>query len=119
MDLSQDPVINAVHNGIKRGIRVALENDCLDSAVVLILSGIDAMVYITMPAGQDDVTRDDFVKWAEQYIKFPCSEQLTGLDLYGARCAMLHSYSTASKLSREGECRQVGYMSKICSRSSF
>ncbi len=25
-DLSKDPVINAVHNGIKRGIRVALEN---------------------------------------------------------------------------------------------
>jgi len=111
-DLSQDPVINAVHNGIKHGIRVALENDCLDSAVILILSGIDAMAYVAMPAGQYDVTRDDFVKWAEQYIKFPCSEQLTGLDLYGARCAMLHSYGTASKLSREGKCRQVGYMDK-------
>ena len=70
------------------------------------------MAYIAMPAGQYDVTRDDFVKWAEQYIKFPCSEQLTGLDLYGARCAMLHSYGTASKLSREGKCRQVGYMDK-------
>ena len=91
---------------------MALENDCLDSAVILILSGIDAMAYIAMPAGQYDVTRDDFVKWAEQYIKFPCSEQLTGLDLYGARCAMLHSYGTASKLSREEKCRQVGYMDK-------
>lgn len=49
-DLSEDPIINAVHNGIKRGIRVALENDCLDSAVILILSGIDAMVYISMSA---------------------------------------------------------------------
>lgn len=111
-DLSKDPLINAVHNGIKRGIRVALENDCLGSAVILILSGIDAMAYIAMSASQDDVTRGDFVRWAEQYIKFPCSEQLTGLDLYGARCAMLHNYGTASELSREGKCRQVGYMDK-------
>ena len=106
-DLSTDPLINAVHNGIKRGIRVALENDCLGSAVILILSGIDAMAYVGMPAGQEDVTRNDFITWVERYIKFSCSEQLSGWDLYGARCAMLHSYGTASDLSRKGKCRQM------------
>jgi hypothetical protein len=111
-DLSRDPIINAVHNGIKRGIRVALENDCFDSAVILILSGIDAMAYLAMPASQEDVTRSDFVRWVERYIKFPCKEQLTGLDLYGARCAMLHNYGVASDLSRKRKCRQVGYMDK-------
>ena len=111
-DLSTDPLINAVHNGIKRGIRVALENDCLGSAVILILSGIDAMAYVGMPAGQEDVTRNDFITWVERYIKFSCSEQLSGWDLYGARCAMLHSYGTASDLSRKGKCRQIGYMDK-------
>ncbi|TMA11717.1 MAG: hypothetical protein E6J89_06980 [Deltaproteobacteria bacterium] len=109
-DLGKDPIINAVHNGIKRGIRVALEHDCLGSAVILILCGVDAMAYLDMPASQHDATRNDFVRWAEQYIKFPCNEQLTGLDLYGARCAMLHNYGTASDLSRKGKCRQVGYM---------
>jgi len=111
-DLSEDPIINAVHNGIKRGIRVALENECLDSAVILILCGIDAMAYIGMPANQKDVKDADFVKWAERYIKFPCREQLTGWDLYGARCAMLHTYGIASRLSRQGKCRQIGYMSR-------
>jgi len=111
-DLSKDPLINAVHNGIKRGIRVTLENDCLGPAVILILSGIDAMAYLAMPATQNDVIRDDFVTWVEQFIKFPCKEQVTGLDLYGARCAMLHNYGTASELSRKGKCRQVGYMDK-------
>lgn len=111
-DLRRDPIINAVHNGIKGGIRVAIENDCLGSAVILILSGIDSMAYLAMPATQDDVTRSDFVRWAEQYIKFPCNEQLTGLDLYGARCAMLHNYGIASDLSRKGKCRQIGYMDR-------
>lgn len=118
-DLRQDPIINAVHNGMKRGIRVALENDCLGSAVILILSGMDTMAYLSMPDGQTDVHRSDFVKWAEQYITFPCTEQLTGWDLYGARCAMLHSYGIASKLSREGTCRQIGYLDKAIPEVRF
>ena len=111
-ELSRDPIINAIQNGIKRGIRITLENNCLGSAVILILSGIDAMAYLEMPVDQNDVIRSDFVRWVERYIKFPCKEQLTGLDLYGARCAMLHNYGTASDLSRKGRCRQVGYMDK-------
>ena len=111
-DLSRDPIVNAINNGIKRGIRVALENECYGSVVVLILSGIDTMAYLGMPAGQQDVTRNDFVTWVDKYIRFPCREQLTGWDLYGARCGMLHSFSTISKLSRDGQCRQVGYMDR-------
>jgi hypothetical protein len=52
------------------------------------------------------------VSWAERYIKFPCTEQLSGLDLYGARCGVLHTYTIDSDLSRAGVCRRVGYMDK-------
>lgn len=107
-----DPIVNAIYDGIKRGIEVTLENCCYGSAVKLIYSGIDTMAYLNTPAGQLDVERKDFISWVERYIKFPCKEQLTGLDLYGARCAMLHTYSARSKLSREGKCRMVCYMDK-------
>ena len=112
VDLSRDSIINVIHNGIKQSIRVLLENRCFGAAVILIYSGIDTMAYLDMPASQEDVTRTDFVRWAERYIRFPCTEQLTGLDLYGARCGMLHSYSVASNLSRQGKCRQIAYMDK-------
>lgn len=108
--LSRDPIINAVYNGIKKGIRVALENECYGSAVILIYSGIDTMAYLSIPDGQEDVTRNDFIKWANGYISFPCKEQVTGLELYGARCGMVHTYSIASRLSRQGKCRQIGYV---------
>jgi hypothetical protein len=110
--IERDPIIHAIYGGIKRGIQVAIENGCFESAVILILSGIDSMAYLSMPSSQQDVKRDDFVKWAERYIKFPCKNQLTGLDLYGARCAMLHSFGVVSDLSRTGQCRKVGYMDK-------
>lgn len=109
-DLTKDPIVNAIHNGIKGGINVTVENKCFGSAVILIYSGMDTMAYLNMPLGQEEVTKRDFVEWVEKYIHFPCTEQLTGLDLYGARCSTLHRYGVVSRLSKEGKCRQVGYM---------
>lgn len=109
-DLSRDSVINVIDRGIKEGIRVTIENKCYGSAVILILSGIDTMAYLSMPETQEDVQKTDFIGWVDKYLRFPCKEQLTGLDMYGARCGMLHSYSSNSKLCREGKCRQIGYM---------
>ena len=56
------------------------------------------------------VTRTDFVRWAGRYIRFPCKEQLTGEDLYGARCAMVHQYGAESDMSRGGKAGIIGYM---------
>jgi len=109
-DLSRDFVTNFVHGQLKRSIRVLLEAECLSAAVVLIYSGMDTMAWIGMPAGQRGVTRTDFIRWAGRYVRFPCREQLTGEDLYGARCAMVHQYGAESAISRQGKCRLVGYM---------
>lgn len=110
--MERDPIINVVHQGIKNGIRVTLENSCFSSAIILIYSGIDTMAFLGMPSTQTDVTRNDFINWCDKYIKFHCNEQLTGLDLYGARCGVLHNHSSYSRLSRSGQCRLIGYMSK-------
>jgi hypothetical protein len=61
------------------------------------------------PQTQDNVTRKDFIAWASRYVRFPGREQLTGEDLYGARCAILHQHAAESDLSRQGKCRIVGY----------
>jgi len=106
---SDDLVINVVQQGIKRGIDVAIENHCYGSSVILIYSAIDTMAFLGMPAAQKDVARADFVAWADRYMRFPCKEQITGIELYAARCAMLHNYGTRSRLSRKGQARQVGY----------
>ena len=61
---------NTCREGV--GVEVAIQNNCLASAVILVLSGIDSMAFLNMPASQTDVTRTDFIKWADRYIKFPC-----------------------------------------------
>jgi len=109
---SQDPIINVIHNSIRKGINVTLENECDASAVILMLSAIDAMAFLVIPESQQDVRAEDFITWADQYIRFPGKEQLTGADLYGARCAMLHSFGAQSRMSRNGQCRVILWMDK-------
>ena len=65
--MERDPITKAIYGGIKKGIRVAVENNCLGSAVILILSGIDSMAFLNMPSSQQDVQGIDFIKWADQY----------------------------------------------------
>jgi len=108
--LSEDPIINVITNGIKRDIDVALANQCYRAAAILMLSAIDTMAFLAMPEAQAEVTKRDFITWANKYIHFPGPDQLTGADLYGARCAMLHCYGVRSRMSRNGECRVLGYM---------
>lgn len=98
-DLQRDPIINAIQNGIKHDIEVALTNERYRAATILIYAGMDAMAFLNIPAGHTEVSRDDFIRWAERYVRFPCREQLTGADLYGARCAMLHAYGVVSPRS--------------------
>ena len=109
-DVTKESIANVIHAGIKHGIEVLLEQKCYGSAVILIYAGMDAMAFLSLPEGRQDVIGDDFIRWTEQYIHFSCREQLTGLDLYGARCGMVHNYSIMSRLSRQGKCRQIGYV---------
>ena len=62
-----------------------------------------------MPTGQLKVTGKYFIEWADKYIRFPCKEQITGIELYGARCGMLHQYGAESDYTRSGNHRKIYY----------
>jgi hypothetical protein len=70
------------------------------------------MAFLEMPESQREVKSHDFIAWASRYVRFSGKEQLTGEDLYGARCAVLHSYTLQSKMSRLGKCRELVYIHK-------
>jgi hypothetical protein len=110
MSIKADPVYSAIQDGIKADIEFCLQHKRLRATVILIYAGIDTMATLDMPAGQGEVTREDFIRWTERYIRFQSKERPTGLDLYGARCGYLHSYGSESRLSKQGKCRQIGYV---------
>jgi len=106
---SRDAITNVIQNGVKRDIDILLANKAYRGALVLIYAGIDFLARLSMPPQKTKVTRDHFIAWAERYIQFPCRDQLTGLDLYAARCGVLHTYSADSDLTVAKKARRIGY----------
>ena len=90
-------------------IELCFAQDCVLSGLTLLYSGIDSAAWLFSPRSQLDVKRFDFVQWCDKYMipgsDLPCS----GVDLYAARCALLHTYTARSKLSREGKAKKLFY----------
>lgn len=110
--LQNDPIQNAIYNGIKKSIEVCIENDCFAAVTILVYSGIDTMAFLSMPPDQVEVNRNDFIKWCDKYLRLTGSNQIQGIEYYSARCSVLHSYGVESKLTRDGKARKIGYMDR-------
>jgi len=98
-------------DGICSDIKKARDNTILAGSVILTLSAIDAMSFLAMPLGQKKVHRRDYVNWVEKYMKTDPKQpyQYKGIDLYGARCGIVHRYGVKSRLSEKGQCKIFAY----------
>ena len=99
--------------GVRIGEIVQASNLCLNSKFP---SAALSLMYIALDTAasldhrlRKETSRFRFVKWVERYIlcsgDLPCS----ALDLYGARCGLLHTYSPRSRLSSKGHVAEIWY----------
>jgi hypothetical protein len=73
---------------------------------------IDTMAFLSMPATQTSQTRKDFIAWADAYLKGDLGQpyQYAGIDVYAARCAVLHAFGAESELhQRNCTIKKFGY----------
>lgn len=105
----KEDIENIINNGIKGDIEFVYSNGRIRATLVLIYAGIDAMATLNMANNQEEVRRKDFIDWVDKYLHIPGDIQLTGVDFYGARCALLHSYGVQSRLSSQGVAREIDY----------
>jgi len=76
-------------------------------ALIILYSAIDTLAWAGREDG--DVTRDDFVFWVERYMQPEKTLGCTAIDLYGARCGLVHSGIAESRLSRAGNTSVLWY----------
>ena len=86
-----------------REIAKAQDADALIAALAMVFVGIDTMAWLSLPVGSNSVKRDDFCSWVDNYLKTDADQpyQYVGIDVYAARCAMLHSYGSLSDLHKK------------------
>jgi hypothetical protein len=87
-------------------IRHLAEANCYVQALVVLYSAIDTLAWADLRSG--DVKRSDFCKWVDAYLR-PQQMGCTSDDLYGARCALVHSTAAESSMSRKGLAGELWY----------
>jgi len=101
--------VAAIPNGYQpilelyREIAKAQDADALVAALAMVFVGIDTMAWLSLPISSNSVKRDDFCSWVDTYLKADADQpyQYVGIDVYAARCGMLHSYGSLSDLHKK------------------
>jgi hypothetical protein len=90
-------------------IRLCFDNHLHMPALALIYCGIDVLANLCRPAENSEVKSSDFIGWAERYMECQKYLGVSGVDLYGARCGVLHTYTMDSRLSAKGHAKRILY----------
>jgi hypothetical protein len=96
-----------------RAIGCCFDSDLPEASLTLLYSGIDTLGLLAASPDETDARRSTFVDWCDKYILTRLNstdgKSLTALDLYAARCGILHTSSSVSSLGRDGEAREICY----------
>lgn len=84
------------------------ENLC-GHLLIIIYSTIDTLGLLDAPPKQTEATGDSFKDWTKNYLLSWPGIEFNETDLWSARCAVLHTFTTESRLSRDGRAKELQY----------
>jgi hypothetical protein len=76
-------------------------------ALILLYSGIDVVGVVERKPVTG--TKASFIHWVDSYMLKPKPLGCSSIELYGARCGLLHTLALESDLSKSGKARQINY----------
>jgi len=100
--------------GLVRELKRCEDAGHLTGALILAYVCIDTMAFLSLPEGESEQTRTDFIRWVDTYLKAHDDQpyQYRGIDVYAARCAVLHAFSSETERHRKDPTVRVfGYHS--------
>ncbi len=99
-----------------RAIGLCFDSGLPEAILTLLYSGIDTLGFLAAAPSKQNATDETFMNWCNEYLltrlKSVDGKTLTALDIYAARCGILHTSSSVSNRSRKGEAREVCYQFK-------
>jgi hypothetical protein len=83
-------------NGLIQEIKKCEVAGATTSSLAMAYICIDTMAYLASSAEREVHNRTDFINWVDTYLKGLPQQpyQYNGMDVYGARCALLHAFSS-------------------------
>lgn len=106
----EERAVDALAQNIKELVQEI--DDCMERGrllpcLSLLYTGIDVIASLERQPGEK--AWQSFTRWADRYMLQQTELQVTALELYGARCGILHTFTAESTLHARGQVRQVWY----------
>lgn len=89
---------------------LSLNKWLMTPALVLLFSTIDVASGLDPELRLHCRVRDRFEAWVDKYLLPTSRLSCTATDLYGARCGLVHDYSSESNLSSNGRAKEIYYV---------
>jgi len=81
----------------------------IGQSLVIAYSAIDTLGLLDAPKEQVSSSGQSFKNWATAYLLVQPGINFSAVDLWGARCAVLHTSTSESDLSRSGAAKKLVY----------
>ena len=104
-----DQMIERYFLSTTKAIGTLFKADLLPHSLVIIYSTIDTCGLLDAPATQTVATGGSFKEWVKKYVLTYPGLEFNEIDLWAARCAVLHTFTSESDLSNAGKARQLVY----------
>lgn len=95
--------------GTAKAIKVLQDENLYGHMLIIIYSTIDACGLLDASSNQVEATSTSFKNWVKKYLLPNTSLGFNEVDLWGARCSVLHTFTSESRLSRKGEASELQY----------
>jgi hypothetical protein len=105
-DIALQPYFQAIRQ-LKDSIEDCVSKGRVLSCLTLLYSAID--IFASLERQPNEGTRGSFVRWVDTYMLPNSALQFSSIDLYAARCGIVHAFSAESDLSRSGKARKIVY----------
>lgn len=99
-------------------IDLCIKKNLATPSLILIYSAIDIAGWLNSDKPNEKVV-NSFTNWVNKYMLPTKLLNCTALELYGARCGLLHNLSSDSNLSERGTVRKIIYASKTIELSKL
>jgi len=87
-------------------IQLLIDHQYTASAITLLYAWVDQLAWLSVPG---DVSKNDFKIWLTEFLPQDANIGCNVDDLWGARCALLHTASSESRDTVAGAARRVHY----------
>ena len=98
-------IIEKHFNDLVSAIQLTFDSKKQLPTLILLYSTIDILAWLNKPSTHPDVAKSDFISWVDRFFLQGTNLQCSSVELYAARCGIVHSYTAESKLSREGKAK--------------